>query len=68
MQLRGSAARPSRDAADPQNPGCRQEPRCAQLPAVNKAAQIAKGLGAQLTLFHDIATPLYARRAGPTWT
>jgi universal stress protein E len=30
------------------------------LPAVNKAAQIAKGLGAHLTLFHDIATPLYA--------
>jgi universal stress protein E len=30
------------------------------LPAVNKAAQIAKGLNAQLTLFHDIATPLYA--------
>jgi universal stress protein E len=27
---------------------------------VHKAAQIAKGLGAQLTLFHDIATPLYA--------
>ncbi len=36
------------------NPGART------LPAVNKAAQIAKGLGAQLTLFHDIATPLYA--------
>src|SRR6187397_1821399 len=30
------------------------------LPALNKAAQIAKGLNAQLTLFHDIATPLYA--------
>jgi universal stress protein E len=30
------------------------------LPAVHKAAQIAKGLNAQLTLFHDIATPLYA--------
>jgi len=30
------------------------------LPAVNKAAQIAKGLNAQLTLFHDIATPVYA--------
>jgi universal stress protein E len=36
------------------NPGARA------LPAVNKAAQIAKGLKAQLTLFHDIATPLYA--------
>ena len=36
------------------NPGART------LPAVNKAAQIAKGLDAQLTLFHDIATPLYA--------
>src|SRR5688572_2099970 len=36
------------------NPGARE------LPAVNKAAQIAKGLKAQLTLFHDIATPVYA--------
>lgn len=36
------------------NPGTRE------LPAVNKAAQIAKGLKAQLTLFHDIATPVYA--------
>jgi universal stress protein E len=37
-----------------------KEPQARALPAVNKAAQIAKGLGAQLTLFHDIATPLYA--------
>lgn len=37
-----------------------KDPTARALPAVNKAAQIAKGLGAQLTLFHDIATPLYA--------
>jgi universal stress protein E len=37
-----------------------KNPAARVLPAVNKAAQIAKGLGAQLTLFHDIATPLYA--------
>jgi universal stress protein E len=37
-----------------------KNPAARPLPAVNKAAQIAKGLGAQLTLFHDIATPLYA--------
>jgi universal stress protein E len=37
-----------------------KDPAARTLPAVNKAAQIAKGLGAQLTLFHDIATPLYA--------
>ena len=36
-----------------------KNPAARTLPAVNKAAQIAKGLGAQLTLFHDIATPLY---------
>jgi universal stress protein E len=37
-----------------------KNPVARNLPAVNKAAQIAKGLHAQLTLFHDIATPLYA--------
>jgi universal stress protein E len=37
-----------------------KDPAARTLPAVNKAAQIAKGLHAQLTLFHDIATPLYA--------
>lgn len=37
-----------------------KDPSARALPAVNKAAQIAKGLHAQLTLFHDIATPLYA--------
>jgi universal stress protein E len=37
-----------------------KDPARRALPAVNKAAQIAKGLNAQLTLFHDIATPLYA--------
>ena len=37
-----------------------KDPQARALPAVNKAAQIAKGLDAQLTLFHDIATPLYA--------
>lgn len=37
-----------------------KDPAARDLPAVNKAAQIAKGLNAQLTLFHDIATPLYA--------
>ena len=37
-----------------------KNPAARALPAVHKAAQIAKGLGAQLTLFHDIATPLYA--------
>jgi universal stress protein E len=37
-----------------------KNPAARSLPAVNKAAQIAKGLKAQLTLFHDIATPLYA--------
>jgi len=36
-----------------------KNPAARTLPAVNKAAQIAKGLGAQLTLFHDIATTLY---------
>ena len=37
-----------------------KNPAARALPAVNKAAQIAKGLKAQLTLFHDIATPVYA--------
>ncbi len=37
-----------------------KDPTARSLPAVHKAAQIAKGLQAQLTLFHDIATPLYA--------
>jgi universal stress protein E len=37
-----------------------KDPAARALPAVHKAAQIAKGLGAQLTLFHDIATPVYA--------
>jgi universal stress protein E len=37
-----------------------KNPAARTLPAVNKAAQLAKGLGAHLTLFHDIATPLYA--------
>jgi universal stress protein E len=37
-----------------------KDPQARALPAVNKAAQIAKGLNAQLTLFHDIATPVYA--------
>lgn len=37
-----------------------KDPAARALPAVHKAAQIAKGLSAQLTLFHDIATPLYA--------
>ena len=37
-----------------------KDPGARELPAVNKAAQIAKGLNARLTLFHDIATPLYA--------
>jgi universal stress protein E len=37
-----------------------KDPTARVLPAVHKAAQIAKGLNAQLTLFHDIATPLYA--------
>ena len=37
-----------------------KNPAARVLPAVNKAAQIAKGLHAQLTLFHDIATPMYA--------
>jgi universal stress protein E len=37
-----------------------KDPTARSLPALHKAAQIAKGLGAQLTLFHDIATPLYA--------
>ena len=40
--------------------GAVKNPAARVLPAVNKAAQIAKGLHAQLTLFHDIATPLYA--------
>src|SRR3982750_4284081 len=42
-----------------------KDPAARALPAVNKAAQIAKGLGAQLTLFHDIATPLYAEAFQP---
>ena len=37
-----------------------KNPAARALPAVHKAAQIAKGLKAQLTLFHDIATPMYA--------
>ena len=37
-----------------------KDPTARALPAVHQAAQIAKGLNAQLTLFHDIATPLYA--------
>jgi universal stress protein E len=36
-----------------------KNPAARALPALNKAAQIAKGLDAQLILFHDIATPLY---------
>jgi universal stress protein E len=38
-----------------------KDPAARASPAVHKAAQIAKGLSAQLTLFHDIATPLYAQ-------
>jgi universal stress protein E len=37
-----------------------KDPGARVVPAVNKAAQIAKGLNSRLTLFHDIATPLYA--------
>lgn len=37
-----------------------KDPAARALPAVHKAAQIAKGLKATLTLFHDIAMPLYA--------
>ena len=37
-----------------------KNPAARVLPAVNKAAQIAKGLHAQLTLFHDIVTLMYA--------
>jgi hypothetical protein len=37
-----------------------KNPTARVVPAVNKAAQIAKGLNAHLTLFHDIATPVYA--------
>jgi universal stress protein E len=41
-----------------------KDPAARPLPAVDKAAQIAKGLDAQLTLFHDIATPVYAEALG----
>ncbi len=37
-----------------------KDPTATKLPAVAKAAQLARGLDAELVLFHDIATPLYA--------
>lgn len=37
-----------------------KDPTAKSLPAVAKATQLATGLGAELVLFHDIATPLYA--------
>lgn len=37
-----------------------KDPTAKKLPAVAKAAQLARGLGAELVLFHDIATPMYA--------
>ncbi|MCB1623244.1 MAG: universal stress protein, partial [Pseudomonadales bacterium] len=37
-----------------------KDPVATSLPAVAKATQLAVGLGAELILFHDIATPLYA--------
>ena len=37
-----------------------KDPSAKNSPAIAKAAQIAKGLNARVTLFHDIATPLYA--------
>jgi universal stress protein E len=37
-----------------------KEPTVEHSPAVAKAAQLASGLDAEVVLFHDIATPLYA--------
>ena len=36
-----------------------KDPQSKSLPAVAKAAQLAKALGARLELFHGISTPLY---------
>lgn len=36
-----------------------KDPTARSLPAVEKAAQLAKAFGAQLELFHGISTPLY---------
>ena len=36
-----------------------KDPQSKSLPAVAKAAQLAKSLGARLELFHGISTPLY---------
>lgn len=36
-----------------------KDPEARSLPAVNKAAQIAHALGADMELFHGISTPLY---------
>ncbi len=37
-----------------------KDPSVKHSPAVAKATQLATGLGADIVLFHDIATPLYA--------
>lgn len=36
-----------------------KDPTSKSLPAVAKAAQLAKALGAELELFHSISSPLY---------
>jgi hypothetical protein len=36
-----------------------KDPSLKSLPAVTKAAQLARALGAELELFHRISTPLY---------
>ena len=37
-----------------------REPGAGDFPAAYKAAQLARGLNAELCLFHAIATPIYA--------
>ena len=41
-----------------------KKPNATVLPALHKAAQLAQAFGAQLELFHAIATPLYTGRIG----
>jgi len=43
-----------------------KDPQSKSLPAVAKATQLARALGAHVELFHDLNTPIYIDTAGPT--
>jgi universal stress protein E len=43
-----------------------KDPSSKSLPAVTKAAQLARALGAELELFHSISTPLYVDAYSPS--